>query len=68
MEIILFYISGTLLAYYLFLLLIEYFNLKIDNIEVLHSSMFSWLTVYILITMYYEVYKSIFKNKFYGKH
>lgn len=67
MEIILFYISGTLLAYYLFLLLIEYFNLKIDNIEVLHSSMFSWLTVYILITMYYEVYKSIFKNKFYGK-
>lgn len=68
MEIILFYISGTLLAYYLFLLLIEYFNLKIDNIEVLYSSMFSWLTVYILITMYYEVYKSIFKNKFYGKH
>ena len=68
MEIILFYISGTLLAYYLFLLLIKYFNLKIDNIEVLHSSMFSWLTVYILITMYYEVYKSIFKNKFYGKH
>ena len=68
MEIILFYISGTLLTYYLFLLLIEYFNLKIDNIEVLHSSMFSWLTVYILITMYYEVYKSIFKNKFYGKH
>lgn len=67
MEIILFYISGTLLAYYLFLLLIEYFKLKIDNIEVLHSSMFSWLTVYILITMYYEVYKSIFKNKFYGK-
>lgn len=67
MEIILFYISGTLLAYYLFLLLIEYFNLKIDNIEVLYSSMFSWLTVYILITMYYEVYKSIFKNKFYGK-
>lgn len=68
MEIILFYISGTLLAYYLFLLLIEYFKLKIDNIEVLHSSMFSWLTVYILIAMYYEVYKSIFKNKFYGKH
>lgn len=68
MEIILFYISGTLLAYYLFLLLIEYFKLKIDNIEVLHSSMFSWLTVYVLITMYYEVYKSIFKNKFYGKH
>lgn len=67
MEIILFYISGTLLAYYLFLLLIEYFKLKIDNIEVLHSSMFSWLTVYVLITMYYEVYKSIFKNKFYGK-
>lgn len=67
MEIILFYISGTLLAYYLFLLLIDYFNLKIDNIEVLHSSMFSWLTVYVLITMYYEVYKSIFKNKFYGK-
>lgn len=67
MEIILFYISGTLLTYYLFLLLIEYFNLKIDNIEVLYSSMFSWLTVYILITMYYEVYKSIFKNKFYGK-
>lgn len=67
MEIILFYISGTLLAYYLFLLLIEYFKLKIDNIEVLHSSMFSWLTVYVLIIMYYEVYKSIFKNKFYGK-
>lgn len=67
MEIILFYISGILLAYYLFLLLIEYFKLKIDNIEVLHSSMFSWLTVYVLITMYYEVYKSIFKNKFYGK-
>lgn len=67
MEIILFYISGTLLAYYLFLLLIEYFKLKIDNIEVLYSSMFSWVTVYILITMYYEVYKSIFKNKFYGK-
>ncbi len=67
MEIILFYISGTLLAYYLFLLLIDYFKLKIDNIEVLYSSMFSWLTVYVLISMYYEVYKSIFKNKFYGK-
>ena len=68
MEIILFYISGTLLAYYLFSLLINYFKLKIDNIEVLYSSMFSWLTIYVLISMYYEVYKSIFKNKFYGKH